>query len=62
MDFKVRKTGRGSDGLVRGREYWCQTNETNGKGEGKGDGKKIMKAKEGSEVTDNMEAKEHHRA
>ena len=35
-DFEERKTGRGNDGLVRGREYWCQTNETNGKGKGEG--------------------------
>ena len=38
MDLREEKTGRGSDGLVRVREYWCQTNETNGKGKGKGEG------------------------
>ena len=37
-DFEERKTGRANDGLVRGEEYWCQTNETNGKGNGKGEG------------------------
>ena len=30
--FEGRKPAGGSDGLVRGREYRCQTNETNGKG------------------------------
>ena len=29
------KTGRGNDGLVRGREHRCQTNETKGKGQRK---------------------------
>ena len=38
--FAEVRRGRGSDGLVRGREYWCQTNETNGKGKGKGEGGK----------------------
>ena len=36
--LEKRKTGRGSDGLVRGGEYWCQSNEANGQGKGKGGG------------------------
>ena len=38
--LEKRKTGGGSDGLVRGGEYCCQTNETNGKGKGNGEGGK----------------------
>ena len=34
-ELEERKIGRGSDGLVRGREYRSQTDETNGKGKGK---------------------------
>ena len=49
-----KETGRGHDGLVRGEEYWCQTNETNGKGKGKEREEKVsMKAKEGSAAKDN---------
>ena len=36
----IWQTGRGSDGLVRGGEYRCQTNETSRKGKGKGEGGK----------------------
>ena len=36
-ELEERKTGRGSDGLVRGGEYRCQTKETNGKGTGEGE-------------------------
>ena len=38
--LEERRTGRGSDGLVRGREYRCQTDEINRKGKGKGTGGK----------------------
>ena len=27
--LEKRKTGRGNDGLVRGREYWCHTKKEN---------------------------------
>ena len=40
MTLSNENTGRENDGLVRGGEYWCQTNETNVKGKGKGEGGK----------------------
>ena len=39
-ELEERKSGRGSDGLVRGGVYSCQGRETNGKGKGKGEGGK----------------------
>ena len=39
-----QNTGRGSAGLVRGRDEWCQTDETSRKGKGKGNGGKARRS------------------